>query len=118
MAYGDSVVWTGQNSSEDQSIKWEITEAAKRRDDVIVGPVAVSIAQGSTPVQAATALQSAWNNAANGITACRDGAKVTFDTAIDDMLFSTDGGTNYTDIPDNGNNVNVGATGLQVHNAS
>jgi len=94
-----------------------VTEAARKRADVI-GPVNVTINSGSTPTDAAQALADAWNNASNGISASRNGATVSFDTAIDGMQFSTDGGTNYTSIPGNGNNVNVGNTGLQVHNAS
>lgn len=117
MPYGDSVVWTGTNSSEDQSLKWEVSEAARKRADV-TGPVDVTIQSGSTPTDAAQALETAWNNASNGISVSRNGATVTFDSAIDGMQFSTDGGTNYTSIPGNGNNVNIGSTGLQVHNAS
>lgn len=117
MPYGDSVVWTGSNSSEDQSLKWEVTEAARKRADV-AGPVDVTINSGSTPTEAAQALENAWTNANNGISVSRTGAKVTFGASLTDMLFSTDDGTSYTSLPGTGTNVNVGSTGLQVHNAS
>lgn len=117
MPYGDSVVWGGEKSSEEQSVKWEVTEAARRRDAAI-GPVTAIVAKDSNPVAAATALESAWTLASNGITATRTGAKVTFSGGVENIQFSTNGGTSYTSLPSNGNNEDVGSTGLNVHNAS